>query len=59
MYCKLLCFLSSGHLRRATAYYHMGNCQMAAGDLRMVLREEPQNAVAIVGDRSFEALLFH
>ncbi|KAE8288404.1 Sperm-associated antigen 1 HSD-3.8 Infertility-related sperm protein Spag-1 [Larimichthys crocea] len=33
-------------LRRATVYHHMGNFQMAAEDLRMVLREEPQNAAA-------------
>ncbi|XP_074510626.1 sperm-associated antigen 1-like [Sebastes fasciatus] len=33
-------------LRRATIYSHMGNFQMAAEDLRVVLREEPQNAAA-------------
>lgn len=43
-------FSSSALLRRATVYYHMGNFQMAAEDLRMVLREEPQNAAATVGD---------
>lgn len=49
-------FLSpSALLRRATVYHHMGNFQMAAEDLRMVLREEPQNAAATVGDRSTEA----
>ncbi|XP_070768022.1 sperm-associated antigen 1-like [Enoplosus armatus] len=33
-------------LRRATVCNRMGNFQMAAEDLRMVLREEPQNAAA-------------
>ncbi|KAK9513230.1 hypothetical protein VZT92_026779 [Zoarces viviparus] len=33
-------------LRRATVYNHMGNFPMAAEDLRVVLREEPQNAAA-------------
>ncbi|XP_076593770.1 sperm-associated antigen 1A isoform X2 [Chaetodon auriga] len=33
-------------LRRATVNYHMGNCQMAADDLRMVLQEQPRNAAA-------------
>ncbi|XP_032375127.1 sperm-associated antigen 1 [Etheostoma spectabile] len=33
-------------LNRARVYNHMGNFQMAAEDLRMVLREEPQNAAA-------------
>ncbi|XP_028281034.1 sperm-associated antigen 1 isoform X2 [Parambassis ranga] len=33
-------------LRRATVYKHMGNFQMAAEDLRMVLMEEPQNTAA-------------
>ncbi|KAF1387397.1 hypothetical protein PFLUV_G00078270 [Perca fluviatilis] len=33
-------------LRRAKVYNHMGNFQMAAEDLRVVLREEPQNAAA-------------
>ncbi|XP_049901721.1 sperm-associated antigen 1 [Epinephelus moara] len=33
-------------LRRATVYNHMGNFQMAAEDLRVVLRKEPQNAAA-------------
>ncbi|XP_008290309.1 sperm-associated antigen 1 [Stegastes partitus] len=33
-------------LRRATVYNHMGNFQMATEDLRMVLREEPQNTAA-------------
>ncbi|XP_031724442.1 sperm-associated antigen 1 [Anarrhichthys ocellatus] len=33
-------------LRRATVYNHMGNFRMAAEDLRVVLREEPQNAAA-------------
>ncbi|XP_037641490.1 sperm-associated antigen 1-like isoform X1 [Sebastes umbrosus] len=33
-------------LRRATIYSHMGNFQMAAEDLRVVLRKEPQNAAA-------------
>ncbi len=46
---------SSALLRRATVYNHMGNFQMAAEDLRMVLREEPQNAAATVGDTSTEA----
>ncbi|KAM7382428.1 hypothetical protein PAMP_002156 [Pampus punctatissimus] len=33
-------------LRRSTVHKHMGNFQMAAEDLRMVLKEEPQNAAA-------------
>ncbi|XP_034729847.1 sperm-associated antigen 1-like [Etheostoma cragini] len=33
-------------LHRARVYNHMGNFQMAAEDLRMVLREDPQNAAA-------------
>ncbi|XP_045900678.1 sperm-associated antigen 1-like isoform X2 [Micropterus dolomieu] len=33
-------------LRRATVYNHMGSFQMAAEDLRMVLRKEPHNAAA-------------
>ncbi|XP_056289522.1 sperm-associated antigen 1-like [Pseudoliparis swirei] len=33
-------------LRRATVYNHMDNFRMAAEDLRVVLREEPQNAAA-------------
>ncbi|XP_042280003.1 sperm-associated antigen 1-like [Thunnus maccoyii] len=33
-------------LRRATVHKHVGNFQMAAEDLRMVLREEPHNAAA-------------
>ncbi|XP_063734840.1 sperm-associated antigen 1 [Eleginops maclovinus] len=33
-------------LRRGTVYNHMGNFQMAVEDLRVVLREEPQNAAA-------------
>lgn len=48
-------FSSSALLRRARVYIHMGNFQMAAEDLRVVLREEPQNAAATVGDRSNEA----
>lgn len=52
-------FSSSALLRRATVYNHMANFQMAAEDLRMVLREEPQNAAAAVGDRSTEACLLH
>lgn len=47
-------FSSSALLRRGTVYNHMGNFQMAAEDLRMVLREDPQNAAATVGDRSTE-----
>ncbi|KAI3361487.1 hypothetical protein L3Q82_013639 [Scortum barcoo] len=35
-----------GLLRRATVSNHMGNFQMAAEGLKMVLREEPQNAAA-------------
>lgn len=38
----------SALLRRATVYNHMGNFQMAAEDLRMVLMEEPQNTAATV-----------
>ncbi|XP_068425516.1 sperm-associated antigen 1-like [Clinocottus analis] len=33
-------------LRRATVYNHMGSFPLAAEDLRVVLREEPQNAAA-------------
>ncbi|XP_051921538.1 sperm-associated antigen 1-like [Hippocampus zosterae] len=33
-------------LRRAAVYNEMGNFQMAVEDLRVVLREEPQNAAA-------------
>ncbi|XP_051812528.1 sperm-associated antigen 1-like isoform X2 [Acanthochromis polyacanthus] len=33
-------------LRRATVYNHMGNFQLAADDLRMVLRDEPHNVTA-------------
>lgn len=44
--------LSSALLRRATVHKHMDNFQMAAEDLRMVLREEPLNAAAKVGDIS-------
>ncbi|XP_030605538.1 sperm-associated antigen 1 isoform X2 [Archocentrus centrarchus] len=33
-------------LRRATVYNHMGNFHMATEDLRIVLKEEPQNAAA-------------
>ncbi|KAK5922953.1 hypothetical protein CgunFtcFv8_020174 [Champsocephalus gunnari] len=33
-------------LRRGTVHNHMGNFQMAVEDLRVVLREEPQNAAA-------------
>ncbi|KAF3840415.1 hypothetical protein F7725_019132 [Dissostichus mawsoni] len=33
-------------LRRGTVNNHMGNFQMAVEDLRVVLREEPQNAAA-------------
>ncbi|XP_068178848.1 sperm-associated antigen 1-like isoform X2 [Antennarius striatus] len=33
-------------LRRATALFHKGNFQMAAEDLRMVLKKEPQNPSA-------------
>lgn len=39
-------------LRRATVYNHMGKFQMASEDLRMVLREEPHNTAATVGNRS-------
>ncbi|TWW79695.1 Sperm-associated antigen 1 HSD-3.8 [Takifugu flavidus] len=35
-----------GLLRRATVYYHMEKFQMAAEDLRAVLREEPHNPAA-------------
>ena len=42
-------------LRHATVHYHMGNLQMAAEDLRTVLREEPQNPAATVSDSSTEA----
>uniref|UniRef100_A0A3P8PCR5 RNA-polymerase II-associated protein 3-like C-terminal domain-containing protein n=1 Tax=Astatotilapia calliptera TaxID=8154 RepID=A0A3P8PCR5_ASTCA len=37
-------------LRRAVVYNHMGNFHMATEDLRTVLREEPQNTPATVGD---------
>uniref|UniRef100_A0A3B4FBP5 Uncharacterized protein n=1 Tax=Pundamilia nyererei TaxID=303518 RepID=A0A3B4FBP5_9CICH len=37
-------------LRRAVVYNHMGNFHMATEDLRTVLREEPQNTTATVGD---------
>lgn len=43
-----LCFSLLALLRRATVYYHMENFQMAAEDLRVVLREEPQNTTAVV-----------
>ncbi|XP_070691968.1 sperm-associated antigen 1 [Pempheris klunzingeri] len=48
--CQTVLKLEAGNmkalLRRAVVYNHMGNFQMAAEDLRMVLREEPQNAAA-------------
>ena len=44
--------LSLALLRRGTVNNHMGNFQMAVEDLRVVLREEPQNAAATVGDSS-------
>ncbi|XP_041648806.1 sperm-associated antigen 1-like isoform X1 [Cheilinus undulatus] len=34
-------------LRRANVYNHMGEFQLAAEDLRIVLRDEPQNAAAM------------
>lgn len=46
---SVIYFSSSALLRRATVYNHMANFQMAAEDLRAVLREEPQNAAATVG----------
>lgn len=49
----VICFSSSALLRRATVYYHMDNFQMAAEDLQMVLREEPHNATATVGEKAF------
>lgn len=49
-------FSTSALLRRATVYFHMNNFQMAAEDLRMVLREEPCNAAATVGDRQFDGM---
>lgn len=42
-------------LRRATVYNHMGKFQMASEDLRMVLREEPHNTAATVGNRMRKA----
>lgn len=50
--CMSCVSLSSALLRRATVHKHMDNFQMAAEDLRMVLREEPLNAAAKVGDIS-------
>ncbi|XP_075896881.1 sperm-associated antigen 1-like isoform X2 [Nelusetta ayraudi] len=49
--CQKVLELDAGNmkalLRRATVYYHMENFQMAAEDLRIVLREEPQNTTAV------------
>lgn len=39
----------SALLRRATVYYHTDKFQMAAEDLRVVLKEEPHNSAATVG----------
>nr|XP_046256635.1 sperm-associated antigen 1 isoform X2 [Scatophagus argus] len=48
--CQRVLELETGNmkalLRRATVHYHMGNFQLAAEDLRTVLREEPQNGAA-------------
>nr|XP_020494172.2 sperm-associated antigen 1 [Labrus bergylta] len=48
--CQRVLELESGNvkglLRRAKVYNHMGQFQLAAEDLRMVLRKEPQNAAA-------------
>lgn len=44
-----MCPSPSALLRRATVYYHMDKFQMAAEDLRVVLKEEPHNPAATVG----------
>lgn len=44
-----MCPSPSALLRRATVYYHMDKFQMAAEDLRVVLKEEPHNSAATVG----------
>lgn len=48
-------------LRRATVYYHMDKFQMAAEDLRVVLKEEPHNPAATVGQFPFtcKCLIVH
>lgn len=43
-------FFSLALLHRAVVYNHMDNFHMATEDLRTVLREEPQNTAATVGD---------
>lgn len=50
--CVCVYVFSSALLRRATVHKHMGNFQLAAEDLRMVIMEEPHNAAATVGDIS-------
>lgn len=47
-----MCPSLSALLRRATVYYHMDKCEMAAEDLREVLKEEPHNPAATVGHLS-------
>uniref|UniRef100_H3D704 Sperm associated antigen 1 n=1 Tax=Tetraodon nigroviridis TaxID=99883 RepID=H3D704_TETNG len=48
--CQSVLELEAGNikalLRRATAYHHMDQFQMAAEDLRVVLKEEPNNPAA-------------
>lgn len=44
-----MCPSPSALLRRATVYYHMDKFEMAAEDLRVVLKEEPHNPAATVG----------
>lgn len=53
----MICLSSSALLRRATVYYHMDNFQMAAEDLQKVLREEPHNAAATVGEKHLDTYL--